>query len=227
VEFGSSSPTSCAPSLQAFWPGALVFHDIDSPILWPSSLATRARDAKSLGASGWRPSWPAPLQRWRRPGALVERMRADRGGRRPRSSVRLGGVVVLGLIAALKPIVAEIGELTGRSARRLAAIPNGHLRAVVSRRRPTICPAPDTPSWATARRYRRGRLAADAGMIRSLWSRQAAVATSGAPATSACGSQVATLADSTRHWHPWAEESIAEPRQGAGPSHAIRTLGRA
>jgi hypothetical protein len=39
---------------------------------------------------------------------------------------------------------------------------------------------------------------------------------------------VATLADSTRHWHPWAKEVYARARaRGQDHPHAIRTLGRA
>jgi hypothetical protein len=39
---------------------------------------------------------------------------------------------------------------------------------------------------------------------------------------------VATLADSTRHWHPWARDVYARARaRGQDHPHAIRTLGRA
>jgi transposase len=39
---------------------------------------------------------------------------------------------------------------------------------------------------------------------------------------------VATLADSTRHWHPWAKEVYRRARaRGQDHPHAIRTLGRA
>jgi hypothetical protein len=39
---------------------------------------------------------------------------------------------------------------------------------------------------------------------------------------------VASLADSTRHWHPWAGEVYARARaRGQDHPHAIRTLGRA
>jgi hypothetical protein len=39
---------------------------------------------------------------------------------------------------------------------------------------------------------------------------------------------VATLADSTRHWHPWAKEVYRKARaRGQDHPHAIRTLGRA
>ena len=72
-------------------------------------------------------------------------------------------------------------------------------------------------------------LAADAGMspVRS------SPASAGSPTfRRACDKRlrdaVATLADSTRHWHPWAREVYRRARaRGQDHPHAIRTLGRA
>jgi len=220
--------------LQAFWPGALVFHDIDSPI----SLAFIARypspaDAKSLGAK----RMAAFLARHHYsggadPGALVERMRAAPRGTAGPVEREARRVVVLGLIAALKPIVAEIGELNGQIREALACHPDMAIFAPLFRdRKTTICPATLIAELGDCRgRYpTEAALAADAGMSPvALESGKLRVATFRRACEKRLRLAVATLADSTRHWHPWAEEVYRRARaRGQDHPHAIRTLGRA
>jgi transposase len=220
--------------LQAFWPGALLFHDIDSPI----SLAFIARypspaDAKSLGAK----RMAAFLARQRYsggadPATLVERMKAAPQGTASSAECEARRAVVLGLIAALEPIVAEIAELNGKIRDALACHPDAAIFAPLFRnRRTAICPATLIAELGDCRgRYpTEAALAADAGMSRvALESGKLRVATFRRACDKRLRLAVATLADSTRHWHPWAGEVYRRARaRGQDHPHAIRTLGRA
>lgn len=220
--------------LQAFWPGALVFHDIDSPI----SLAFLARyptpaHAKGLGAK----RMAAFLARHRYsggadPAALVERMRAAPRGTAGPVECEARRAVVLGLIAALEPIVAEIAELNGKIRDALARHPDAAIFAPLFRdRRTAICPATLIAELGDCRgRYpTESALAADAGMSPvALESGKLRVATFRRACDKRLRLAVATLADSTRHWHPWAKEVYRRARaRGQDHPHAIRTLGRA
>jgi hypothetical protein len=72
-------------------------------------------------------------------------------------------------------------------------------------------------------------MAADAGMSPvALESGKLRVATFRRACDKRLRAAVARLADSTRHWHPWAREVYAKARaRGQDHPHAIRTLGRA
>lgn len=142
--------------LQSFWPGALIFADDDSPI----SLAFLKRcpspaDAKGLGPKRMEGFLARHRYSGRRSASeLLERMRQAPAGSAGALEVEARRAAVLGLVAALEPIVAEVSEL--------------------------------------------------ASQIRG------------------------ALADSTRHWHPWAKEVYRRARaRGQDHPHAIRTLGRA
>jgi transposase len=220
--------------LEAFWPGALVFWDVDTPI----SLAFLRRypspaDAKGLG--------PKRLQAWlarhsysgrRTPEALLETMRQAPAGRAGDQETEARRAAVLGLVAALEPIVAEIGALTKQIGGALRSHPDAAIFAPLFRDPKTvICPAALIAELGDAReRYpTEAALAADAGMspvaVESGKRRNATF-------RRACDKRlrfaVATLADSTRHWHPRAKEVYRRARErGQDHPHAIRTLGRA
>lgn len=220
--------------LEAFWPGALVFADVDSPI----SLAFLARypsptDARSLGQKRLAGFLARHSYCGRRsPEELLERVRSAPAGRAGELETEARRAAVTGLVAALRPIVTEVAELTSQIRGALAAHPDAQIFAPLFRDPKTaICPATLIAELGDARgRYPSdGALAADAGMS------PVAVESGKRRAASfrrACDKRlrfaVSTLADSTRHWHPWAKEVYSRARdRGQDHPHAIRTLGRA
>lgn len=220
--------------LDAFWPGAGIFSEVDSPI----SLAFLARypspaEAKGLG--------PKRLEGFlarhsycgrRSPAELLKRMRSAAAGRAGELETEARRAAVLGLIAALEPIVIEIAELTSQIRGALAAHPDAEIFAPLFRDRKTaICPATLIAELGDSRgRYPTdAALAADAGMSPvALESGKRRAATFRRACDKRLRVAVATLADSTRHWHPWAKEVYWRARdRGQDHPHAIRTLGRA
>jgi transposase len=220
--------------LQAFWPGALVFWDVDTPV----SLAFLRRypspaDAKGLG--------PKRLEAWlarhsysgrRRPEALLETMRQAPTGRAGAQETEARRTAVLGLVAALEPIVAEIGALTKQIGGALRSHPDAAIFAPLFRDQKTVvCPAALIAELGDAReRYpTEAALAADAGMSPvAVESGKRRTATFRRACDKRLRGAFATLANSTRHWHPWAKEVYCRARaRGQDHPHAIRTLGRA
>ena len=220
--------------LQAFWPGALVFSDVDSPI----SLAFLARypspaDAKGLGPKRLQGFLARQSYCGRRSAEeLLERMRSAPAGRAGELEAEARRAAVLGLVAALRPIVAEVAELASQIRGALAAHPDGAIFAPLFRDAKTaICPATLIAELGDAReRYPTdASLAADAGMSPvALESGKRRAATFRRACDKRLRVAVSTLADSTRHWHPWAREVYRRARdRGQDHPHAIRTLGRA
>lgn len=220
--------------LAAFWPGALIFGDLDSPI----SLAFLARypspaDAKGLGER----RMAAFLERSSYSGhaeaaVLVGRMKAAPKGTAGLAEREARRSLVLGLVTALGPIVAEIAKLTSQIRERLAEHPDAAIFAPLFRDRKTaLCPATLIAELGDCReRYpTEAAMAADAGMSPvALESGKLRVATFRRACDKRLRVALATLADSTRHWHPWAREVYARARaRGQDHPHAIRTLGRA
>lgn len=220
--------------LAAFWPGALIFADVDSPV----SLAFLKRcpspaDAKGLGPKRLAGFLARHRYSGRRtPEELLERMRSAPAGRTGELEAEARRAVVLGLVSALEPIVAEIAELTSQIRGALAAHPDAAIFAPLFRDRKTaISPATLIAELGDCReRYpTEAAMAADAGMSPvALESGKLRVATFRRACDKRLRAAVATLADSTRHWHPWAREVYLRARsRGQDHPHAIRTLGRA
>jgi transposase len=220
--------------LQAFWPGALIFADVDSRV----ALAFIARypspaDAKGLGAK----RMAAFLQRngysgRTDPAELVARMNAAPKGTAGRAEQRARRAVVGGLVAALGPIVEEIARLSAQIRSALAAHPDAAIfRPLFRDPKTAICPATLVAEIGDCRqRYpTEAALAADAGMSPvALESGKLRVATFRRACDKRLRFAIATLADTTRHWHPWANEVYRRARaRGQDHPHAIRTLGRA
>lgn len=220
--------------LQAFWPGALIFSSLDSPI----SLAFLRRypslaDAEGLGAGRMasflgREGYSGHTD----PTELVARMRSAPQGTAGPAEVAARRAVVLGLVEALCPIVAEIAALDSQIRERLAAHPDAEIFAPLFRdRRTVISPATLIAELGDCReRYpTEAAMAADAGMSPvALESGKLRVATFRRACDKRLRAAVARLADSTRHWHPWARAVYARARaRGQDHPHAIRTLGRA
>lgn len=221
--------------LQAFWPGAAeIFFDVDSSI----ALAFLERypspaDARGLGEKRLEGFLARHRYSGRRPAAeLLGRLRSAPEGRAGalESEARRGAV--LGLVAALRPIVAQIAELTSQIAGAVRAHPDGQVflplfkdpKSTITAARLVAEIGDDRARYPSAE-----ALAADAGMspvARESGKRKIAAF------RWACDKRlreaVACLADSTRHHHPWAREVYARARsRGLDHPHAIRVLGRA
>ena len=220
--------------LAAFWPGALIFSEVDSVI----SLAFIGRYSTPDSAKALGPRRMASFLRREGysgrtdPAELVARMRSAAQGTAGQAEVAARGAVVAGLVASLGPIVAEIAALDVRIREALAAHPDAAIfRPLFRDPKTTICPATLIAELGDARgRYpTEAAMAADAGMSPvALESGKLRVATFRRACDKRLRAAVATLADSTRHWHPWAREVYRRARdRGQDHPHAIRTLGRA
>lgn len=220
--------------LEAFWPGALIFADVDSPI----SLAFLRRypspaDARGLGEkrlAGWLARHGYSGRK--APEELVERMRSAPVGRAGELEAEARRAAVLGLVAALEPIVAQIRELTSQIRGALREHPDATIFAPLFRDRKTaVCPAALIAELGDARgRYPTdAALAADAGMSPvAVESGKRRVATFRRACDKRLRGAFSTLADSTRKWHPWARQVYADAvARGQDHPHALRTLGRA
>lgn len=220
--------------LQAFWPGVLVFSAVDTPI----SLAFLRRypspaDAKGLGPKRLATFLSRHSYSGRKaPEQLLGTMRCAPAGRAGELEVEARRAAVLGLVGALEPIVAEITALTAQIRGALAAHPDAAIFKPLFRDAKTvICPAALIAELGDSReRYPTdAALAADAGMSPvAVESGKRRTATFRRACDKRLRNAVANLADSTRHWHPWAREVYRGARaRGQDHPHAIRTLGRA
>jgi len=220
--------------LEAFWPGALIFADVDSPI----SLAFLERYPAPADARGLGPKrMSAFLARnaycgRKRPAELLERLREAPVGTAGELETEARRAAVLGLVAALRPLAAQITEITSQIRGALAEHPDAAIFAPLFRDRKTaICPATLIAELGDSReRYPTdAALAADGGQSPvAVESGKRKVASFRRACDKRLRGAIATLADSTRHWHPWAQEVYLLARaRGQDHPHAIRTLGRA
>lgn len=221
--------------LNAFWPGAArIFADIDSPIAlaflerYPAPGDTRGLGPQRLQGFLARHSYCG-----RRPvDELLKRLRSAPHAVLGELETDARRAAVLGLVAALGPIVAQISELTSQIRGAIHAHPDGPIFLSVFRDpKSVICAAGLLCEIGDNRaRYpHRDALATDGG--------QAPVAIeSGKRRTAvfrwACDKRlrnhIAVLADSSRHHHPWARDVYQRARnRGCDHPHAIRILGRA
>ncbi len=221
--------------LERFWPGAAqIFATVDSPI----ALAFLARypgpiDAQSLGEK----RLAAFLARHgycgrKQPTELLAKLRSAPAGRAGKSEMEARRAIVLALIAALKPIVTKISHLTSEIAHRLRAHPDGHIFVSLFRDpKSVVCAAALLAEIGDCRaRYPTAQaLAADAGMSPvAVESGKRKVASFRWGCDKRLRDATCTLADATRHWHPWAADRYATARaRGHDHQRAIRTLGRA
>lgn len=221
--------------LDAFWPGAArIFADVDSPI----ALAFLERypapgDAKGLGEKRMASFLARHAYCGRRSSAeLLDRLRSAPEGRAGALEGEARRGAVLGLVAALRPIVAQIRELTSQIAGAVRAHPDGQVflplfkdpRSVVTAARLVAEIGDDRARYPTGE-----ALAADAGMAPvARESGKRKVATFRWACDKRLRDAVSTLADSTRHTNPWARKVYLDARaRGLEHPHAIRVLGRA
>lgn len=221
--------------LEAFWPGAArIFADVDSQI----ALAFLERypapaDARGLGEKRLRGFLDRNGYSGRRPAAvLLDRLRSAPQGRAGALEVEARRAAVLGLVAALRPLVCQIRELTSQIAGAVRAHPDGQVFMPLFRDPKSVVTVAQLVAELGDDRARypsSEALAADAGMApvaRESGKRKVA------GFRWACDKRlrgaVACLADSTRHHHPWARGVYSDARaRGLDHPHAIRVLGRA
>ena len=221
--------------LERFWPGPIgLFSDLDNQI----SLAFLKRypspaDARGLGEQRFRAFLTRERYSGHKPPAeLLAKLRRAPEGRAGALECQARRSAVLSLVAALEPIVAAIHQLERQIATAIREHPDGEIFLSLYRSPRSVLTAATMLAEigdCRARYPTRDGLAGDAG--------QAAVALESGKRKVACfrwacnkrlRSAFCTLADSTRHWHPWAQDRYAAAR-AAGHDHprALRTVGRA
>jgi transposase len=235
VETRTALSNQLRAELERFWPGAiLIFADLDSPISlaflerYPSPLDARGLGEKRLAAFLARHGYCGR----KRPSELLTKLKGAPEGRAGEHEIEARRAVVLALVAALRPIVAKIVELTSEIAHRVRAHPDGEIFLSLFKDPESVVTAAELLAEIGDCRDRyptSDSLAADAG--------QAAVAVESGKRKVACfrwgcdkrlRDAFCTLADSTRKWHPWAADHYARARaRGHDHPRAIRTVGRA
>jgi transposase len=221
--------------LERFWPGPLgLFSHMDSEILlaflerYPSPV-----DAHGLGVARMQ----AFLERERysgrqHPTALMAKLRSAPKGRVGELELATRRQLVLTFVATIRTLNEQLKDLERQIRTQLRAHPDGRIFLSLFKSPASVITAAELLAELGDCRTRyptRDALAADAG--------QAAVAReSGKRKTASfrwgCNKRLRVafcrLADSSRHWHPWAADLYAQARQrGHEHPRAIRTLGRA
>ena len=221
--------------LQAFWAGAeRIFADVDSPIAlaflarYPSPTDARGLGEKRLQGFLARHAYcgrRTPVQLLERlhsaPEAIVGELEQD--ARRN---------AVIGLVAALTPIVEQISQLTSQIAGATRSHPDGAIFLSLFRDPKSVVTAAGLLAEMGDNRARypsSGSLAADAGQAPvTIQSGKRSNATFRWACDKRLRKHMCVLADSTRHWHPWAHDVYQRARaRGCDHPHAIRILGRA
>jgi transposase len=221
--------------LDAFWPGARrIFADVDSPIglafceRYPSPA-----DARGLGEQRLQAFLARHAYCGRRPAAdLLARLRSAPIAAVGELEADARRATVLGLVAALKPLVEQITQLTSQIRGAIHAHPDGPTFLSLFRDPKSVVCAAGLLAEIGDNRQRyptRDSLAADAGMAPvAIESGKRRTASFRWACDKRLRSHMCVLADSTRHWHPWAHDLYRRARaRGADHPHAIRILGRA
>jgi transposase len=221
--------------LDAFWPGAAkIFSDIDSPIAlaflerYPSPLDARGLGEHRLAGFLSRNQYCGR----RSPAELLARLRNAPNRRTGELELEARRAAVLALVTALRPLVEQIGLLTSQISGALRAHTDGETFLSLFRDPKAVVTAAALLAEIGDCRNRYPNpdaLAADAGMSAvAVESGKHRSATFRRACDKRLRNAVATLADSTRHRHPWANDIYARARaRGCDHPHAIRILGRA
>jgi len=221
--------------LERFWPGPLtLFSHMDAEILlaflerYPSPA-----DAHGLGVARMQ----AFLVRehysgGQHPTALMAKLRSAPRGRIGEVELAARRRLVLSFVAMIRTLNAQIKDLEREIRAQVRAHPDGSIFLSLFKSPASVITAAELLAEIGDCRERypdRDALAADPG--------PAAVAKeSGKWKTAgfrrACNKRlrvaICRLADSSRHWHPWAQTLYAQARQrGHEHPRAIRTVGRA
>lgn len=221
--------------LEAFWPGAaVIFSEVDSPIAlafverYPSPADAHRLGEKRLSGFLCRHGYCGR----KGAGELLRRLRSAPKGRAGEVETEARRTVVLSLVAALRPLVEHIKLLDSQIAGAVRAHPDGEIFLSLFRYHRASLTAARLLAEIGDRRERyptNETLAADAGMSPvAVESGKRRVATFRRACDKRLRDAIATLADTTRHRHPWAREVYQRARErGCDHPHAIRILGRA
>jgi transposase len=221
--------------LEAVWPGAAgIFADVDSPIAlaflerYPSPEDARSLGEKRLAAFLARNGYSGR----RSPGDLLARLRSAPTGRTGPLESEARRQVVLALVAALQPLVAQIRLLTSEIRGLLDAHPDGAIFRSLFRDPKSVVTAAELLAEIGDRRERHptsSSLEAIAGQVPvALESGKKKVACFRWACNKTLRSAVGVLADSSRKHNPWANDIYQRARaRGCDHPHALRVLGRA
>lgn len=221
--------------LDAFWPGAArVFSDVDSPIAlaflerYPSPADARGLGEKRLASFLARHGYSGR----RSPAELLARLRQAPQGRAGELETEARRAAVLGLVAALRPLVEQIKLVTSHIAGAIRTHPDGQIFLSLFRDPKTVVTAAELLAEIGDCRERyptRDALAADAGMSPvAVESGKRKVACFRYACDKRLRDAVACLADASRKHNPWAHDVYQRAlARGHDHPHATRVLGRA
>jgi transposase len=221
--------------LERFWPGPIgLFTKLDSPISlaflerYPSPVDARGLGEGRIAAFLARQHYSGR----QKPAELLSKLRRAPEGRVGEAELAARRALVLAMVAAIEPLVAQIRQLDRQIATALREHPDGEIFLSLFKDPDSVICAAELLSEigdCRARYPTRDALAGDAG--------QGAVAIESGKRKAAsfrwgCNKRLraafCTLADSTRHWHPWAQDRYAAARaRGHDHPRALRTVGRA
>ena len=221
--------------LDRFWPGPLaLFSHMDAEILlaflerYPSPADARGLGVARMQAFLVRNQYSGGQH----PTALMAKLRSAPRGRVGELELAARRQIVLGLVGMIRTLNAQTKDLEREIRTQVRAHPDGRIFLSLFKSPASVITAAELLAEIGDCRERyptRDALAADAG--------QAAVAVeSGKWKTArfrrACNKRLRVafcrLADSSRHWHPWAQDLYAQARQrGHEHPRAIRAVGRA
>jgi transposase len=221
--------------LQAFWAGSeRIVADVDSPIglafleRYPSPTDARSLGEKRLESFLARHGYCGR----RTPGELLARLRSAPVAVVGELEQDARRAAVIGLLAALRPIVEQISQLTSQIAGAVRTHPDGAIFLALFRDRKSVVTAAGLLAEIGDNRGRYptdDTLAADAGQAPvTIQSGKHSAVTFRWACDKRLRKHMCALADSTRHWHPWAQHVYQRARaRGCDHPHAIRILGRA
>ena len=221
--------------LDAFWPGAAgIFCRLDSPIAlaflerYPSPTDARALGEKRLAGFLARYGYCGGKSA----SELLAKLRSAPRGRAQVTEEAARRAAVLSLLAALRPVVEQIGLLESRIACAVRSHPDGEVFLSLFRHPDSTLTAATLLCEIGDRRERypsAEALAADAGMSPvAKESGRRKVATFPRACDKRLRDAMTTLADSSRLHDPWAKDIYLRARgRGCDHPHAIRVLGRA
>jgi transposase len=221
--------------LERFWPGPIgLFTDLDSPISlaflenYPSPADARGLTEKRLQAFLTRQHYSGG----QKPARLLAKLKRAPEGRVGEVEMNARRQLVLCLVTTLKTLAAQIKTLEGQIEDAVRTHPDGEIFLSLFKDPNSFLTAAEMLAEIGDCRTRypaRDALAGDAG--------QAAVAIESGKRKAACfrwgcnkrlRSSFSRLADTTRHWHPWAADLYAAAlARGHDHPRALRTLGRA
>ncbi len=221
--------------LDRFWPGPLrLFSHLDAEIFlaflerYPSPVDARGLGVARMHAFLVREHYSGGQD----PTALMAKLRSAPHGRIGELELAARRQLVLGYVAMIRALNAQIKDLERRIRAHMHQHPDGRVFLSLFKSPASVITAAELLAEIGDCRHRypnRDALAADAG--------HAAVAVeSGKWRTAgfrrACNKRLriafCRLADSSRHWHPWAQDLYLQARRrGHEHPRAIRTVGRA